>query len=87
MTFPDTASARILWGTGRGSYQRTGFPAIEPCAGDFDEDGDIDGSDLATFVDLYAGKDPLADLNHDRTVDTEDLAVFSAEFGRINCPH
>jgi hypothetical protein len=84
---PDTASARILWGTGRGSYQRTGFPAIEPCAGDFDEDGDIDGSDLATFVDLYAGKDPLADLNHDRTVDTEDLAVFSAEFGRINCPH
>lgn len=55
------------------------------CEGNFDDDGDIDGSDLAVFPDLSAGKDPLADLNYDDTVDTKDLAIFSAEFGRINC--
>ena len=68
---PDTAGARILWGTGRGSYQRTGSLAIESCAGDFDEDGDIDGSDLASFI---AGGTGIS------------LEVFSTDFGSSNCP-
>ena len=67
---PGTAGARILWGTGRGSYQRTGSPAIEPCPGDFDEDKDVDGSDLAK---LAANTDLL------------DLSDFVSSFGRINC--
>lgn len=68
---PGTASARILWGTGRGSYQRTGSPGIEQCAGDFDEDGDVDGSDLAAFADDGLGI---------------TLDGFAANFGRSNCP-
>lgn len=67
---PGTAGARILWGTGRGSYQRTGSPAIEPCAEDLDEDNDVDGSDLAK---LAADTDLL------------DLSNFASSFGRINC--
>ncbi|MCD4722633.1 MAG: VCBS repeat-containing protein [Desulfobacula sp.] len=68
---PNTADARILWGTGRGSYQRTGSFAIEPCAGDFDKDGDIDGNDLASFV---AGGTGIS------------LEIFSTNFGMSNCP-
>jgi len=59
---------------------------IEPCEGDFDRDGDVDGSDLATFADAYAVGDPQADLNGDEKVDTEDLAIFAADFGRTDCP-
>lgn len=68
---PDTASARILCGTGRGSYQRTGSLGIQECAADFDKDGDIDGSDLATFPDDGMGI---------------TLVGFAADFGRTNCP-
>ena len=44
---------------------------IPACEGDFDHDGDVDGSDLAT---LAANPDLL------------DLSIFAAEFGRTNCP-
>ena len=44
------------------------------CDGDFDCDGDVDGSDLAVFA---------ADFND---VDVLDLAVFAADFGRTDCP-
>ncbi len=50
---PGTASARILWGTGRGNYQRTGSNPTQTqpkCLGDFEPDGDVDGSDLAVFA-------------------------------------
>ncbi|MCD6273831.1 MAG: VCBS repeat-containing protein [Deltaproteobacteria bacterium] len=50
---PDTANARILWGTGRGNYQRTGSNPAQTnpiCSEDFDRDGDFDGSDLAEFA-------------------------------------
>lgn len=56
------------------------------CKGDFDHDGDVDGSDLAVFADAYAMGDLKADLTGDRKVDTNDLAVFAADFGRTNCP-
>jgi len=56
------------------------------CEGDFDCDRDVDGSDLATFVDAYAVGDPQADLNGDGNVDTKDLAIFAADFGRTDCP-
>ena len=60
--------------------------SIELCEGDFNGDGDVDGSDLATFVDAYANEELLADLNGDEEVNVEDLAVFAADFGRTNCP-
>jgi len=56
------------------------------CEGDFDHDGDVDGSDLAIFADAYANEELLADLNGDEEVNVEDLAVFAEDFGRTNCP-
>lgn len=42
-----------------------------PCAGDFNGDGDVDGSDLAEFITGTSGV---------------DLQQFAGHFGRINCP-
>ena len=42
------------------------------CEGDFDHDGDVDGSDLATFA---AGGTGIT------------LENFAADFGRTDCPH
>ena len=41
------------------------------CEGDFDEDGDVDGSDLAIFASGETGISP---------------EKFAADFGRTNCP-
>ena len=57
----------------------------EYCEGDFDEDGDVDGSDMAEFAIAYLSEDDKADLNGDGFVDSEDLALFAANFGRIDC--
>jgi probable HAF family extracellular repeat protein len=42
--------------------------------GDFDEDGDVDGSDLAIFVAGYG-----------TSYDEDDLSAFAEEFGRTDC--
>ncbi|MEA3478482.1 MAG: Ig-like domain-containing protein [Bacteroidota bacterium] len=60
--------------------------------GDFDKDGDVDGSDLATFAadfgrtDCDTGEDCEGDFDSDNDVDGSDLAVFAANFGRTDCP-
>jgi hypothetical protein len=51
---------------------------------DFDDDGDVDSSDLAVFAHAYADGDFLADLNNDDSVDTNDLAEFVEDFGSIS---
>jgi len=62
------------------------------CRGDFDSDGDVDGSDLAVFAADFGrtncDQPPPCEGNFDNDldVDGEDMAVFSAEFGRIDCP-
>ena len=62
------------------------------CEGDFDGDGDVDGSDLAVFTDAFGSSsidgnyNPDADFNNDGYVDESDLAVFAANFGRTDCP-
>ena len=60
--------------------------------GDFDEDGDVDGSDLAVFAADF-GKTNCGvpttcpgDFDNDGDVDGSDLAVFAADFGRTDCP-
>ena len=45
---------------------------MPPCGGDFDKDGDVDGSDLAVFA--AGGGGSIA------------LEEFAAEFGRTDCP-
>ena len=63
-----------------------------PCEGDFDNDGDVDGSDLAVFADDFGrtncdfGDLCEGDFDSDNDVDGADLAVFAADFGRTGCP-
>jgi len=65
----------------------------DPCEGNFDNDGDVDGSDLAVFAadfgrtDCDTGPACEGDFDHDGDVDGSDLAVFAADFGRTDCPH
>jgi len=60
------------------------------CEGDFDGDGDVDGSDLATFAADFGRTDCSGDcegdFDNDGDVDGSDLAVFAADFGRTDCP-
>jgi len=70
------------------------FPLlIPPCQGDFDEDGDVDGSDLAVFAADFGrtdcDSDPKCDgdFYSDGDVNVSDLSVFAADFGRTDCPH
>ena len=62
------------------------------CKGDFDQDGDVDGLDLAIFAEDFGRTDcdtgPICKGNFDGDVDVDDsdLAVFAADFGRTDCP-
>jgi len=64
----------------------------KPCEGDFDKDGDVDGSDLAVFAMDFGrtncdiNPECEGDFDHDNDVDGSDLAVFAADFGRTDCP-
>ena len=63
------------------------------CEGDFDNDGDVDGSDLAVFATDFGrtdcgAEDPCeGDFDKDGDVDGSDLAVVAADFGRTDCPN
>ena len=65
---------------------------IAACEGDFNSDGDVDGSDLAIFASEFGRTDCcvenpcVGDFCGDGDVDGSDLAVFAADFGRTNCP-
>ena len=60
------------------------------CPGDFDHDGDVDGTDLAVFSRDFGrtdcNSDCMADFDSDGDVDGTDLSVFSKNFGRTDCP-
>ena len=58
-------------GTGEGIELISSEPIVVYCAGDHDEDGDIDGGDLADYAIDSGG------LRQDE---------FAANFGNINCP-
>jgi len=70
---------------------RTSWVA-DTCEGDFDDDGDVDGSDLAVFAadfgrtDCDTGEACEGDFDNDGDVDGSDLAMFAADFGRTDCP-
>ncbi len=57
-----------------------------PCLADYDDDGDVDGYDLARFSLYFKTSDLHADLNHDQLVDTADIELFSENFAREDCP-
>jgi len=66
---------------------------VDPCEGDFDYDGDVDGSDLILFARNFGRTDCnnigtfcQGDFDGDGDVDGSDLAIFASDFGRNNCP-
>ncbi len=71
---------------------KSGQLNIDMCEGDFDQDGDVDGSDLgvfsADFGSTNCSANPVCegDFDNDGDVDGTDLGLFSADFGRIDCP-
>jgi hypothetical protein len=66
--------------------------ATDWCEGDFDHDGDVDGSDLAVFsahcgrTDCDQGEICEGDFDCYNDVDGSDLAVVAGNFGRTDCP-
>ncbi|MDL1978677.1 MAG: hypothetical protein LWX52_11380, partial [Deltaproteobacteria bacterium] len=62
-----------------------------PCEGDFDNDGDVDGSDLAVFAADFGRTDCSlqdfcdGDFDGDGDVEGSDLAIFAADFGKTDC--
>jgi hypothetical protein len=78
------------WSTVMGA--ETSFSIIELCEGNFDNDNDVDVSDLAIFAADFGrtncGSPPTCegDFDTDGDVDGSDLATFAADFGRTDCP-
>ena len=65
----------------------TGTAVTPHCQGDFDGDGDVDGSDLAVFAaDFGCTGDCDGDVDNDGYVDDSDLALFAADLGVTDCP-
>ena len=64
---------------------------IQTCNGDFDIDGDVDGTDLAVFAadfgrtNCNSGPVCEGDFDKDGDVDGSDLAAFAVNFGRTDC--
>ena len=62
------------------------------CKGDYDRDGDVDGTDLVIvsqdmgWTDCYYRGDCEGDVDYDGDVDTDDIAAFAPDFGRADCP-
>jgi hypothetical protein len=77
------------WGTAWGSCM-----FLEPCEGDFNNDGEVLYDDLIVFAAYYSRTDcdePLAlpcegDFNDDGKVLYDDLIVFAADYSRTDCP-
>jgi hypothetical protein len=64
--------------------------AARPCtadqlAVDYDGDGDVDADDEAIFLQLWAAKDPRADVNNDGVVNLHDFNAFSG-LGQCGVP-
>ena len=55
--------------------------------GDTDQDGDVDGADLAAFASAFGSRtgdanfNPACDLNEDGLIDEQDLESFAQVFG------
>lgn len=70
---------------------RTDSVMGQPCIGDFDNDGDVDGSDFTVIAKDFGGKNGgsdylcMGDLYNDDDVDGSDLATFAVDLGRTDC--
>ena len=82
----------IYFGSWDGYLYAIGETIMNGCEGDFDNDKDVDGSDLAVFAANFGRTDCATappckgDFDGDGNVDEADLAAFAANFGRTDCP-
>jgi len=53
---------------------------VEPCVGDFDQDGGITGSDIAAFFTAFEQGDSTADVDQDGGITGGDIAIFFIRF-------
>jgi hypothetical protein len=63
-------------GTTRSSMTRVIEDAGQPCIGDYNQDGGVDGSDIESFFLDWAEGFTQADLNQDGGVDGADIETF-----------
>jgi len=84
-----TVCVTITGPGGTDTVTKTAYIKVTSCQGDFDTDGDVDGSDLAIFAEDFGrtncSGDCEGDFDEDNDVDGSDLAVFAADFGRTDC--
>jgi len=55
------------------------------CSGDLDQDGDVDGYDIALFAYAYASDDPMADLDETGAADEGDVIAISDQLSSTIC--
>jgi bacillopeptidase F (M6 metalloprotease family) len=99
-SYPGKKVRIAFYHTAASPYENTGWyiddirlPGVFliPCEGDFDNDGDVDGSDLAVFAADFGRTNCslqdfcYGDFDGDCDVDGSDLAIFAADFGRTDC--
>lgn len=78
---PGTAGARVLWGTGRGSYYRNGQSLINSAVsqkGDLDRDGSVTSADvlIALKITVSGGYNNAADMDEDGCVNVLDARMI-----------
>lgn len=56
-----------------------------PCPGDYNQDGGIDGSDIAAFFDDWVAGAPRADTNLDGGIDGSDIDTFFISWSSGSC--
>ena len=77
-----------LWSTNEGAGSIDEWAEIDVkfaldelvIVGDIDNDGDVDGEDLAKFLGSWGYPSPDTDFNGDGTVDGQDLAILLANW-------
>ncbi len=59
--------------------------AVEPCIADFNNDGGVDGNDVAAFFMAWIESDPSADANKDGGIDGADVEAFFVPWQAGGC--
>ena len=65
--------SQCVW---QGNYLIVLTDCAPPCPADFNQDGGVDGSDVAAFFSAWENGDASADVNQDGGVDGSDIDPF-----------